>query len=134
MGEKWRWEELTEKIINACIAVHKTLGPGFLESIYHNALKIELVKLKLFFESEKEVTISYQGVAVGVHKIDLLVENEIIVELKTVEDLNKKYYAQVRSYLAALKKEVGLLVNFSGYAVDIRRVELGKTRSQGIVK
>jgi GxxExxY protein len=52
------------------------------------------------------------------------VEHEVIVELKTVEDLNKKYYAQVRSYLAALNKEVGLLINFSGYSVDIRRVEL----------
>lgn len=124
MEEKWRWEDLTEKIISACINVHKELGPGFLEGIYHNALKIEFTRLKLFFESEKEIKVIYHGVEVGTHKIDLLVENEIIVELKTVEDLNKKYYAQVRSYLAALNKEVGLLVNFSGYSVDIRRVEL----------
>jgi GxxExxY protein len=131
MEEKWRKEELTEKIIRACIEVHKILGPGFLESIYHNALKIELAKLKLFFESEREIKVFYQGVEVGVHKIDLLVENEIIVELKTVEDLNKKYYAQVRSYLAALNKEVGLLVNFSGYSVDVRRVELKKESAKG---
>jgi GxxExxY protein len=124
MGEKWRREELTEKIINACINVHKTLGPGFLESIYHNALKIELEKLNFAFESEKEVKVSYNGVEVGIHKVDLFIGNEIVVELKTVEDLNKKYYSQVRSYLAALKKEVGLLLNFSGYTVDIRRVEL----------
>jgi GxxExxY protein len=124
MGEKWRREELTEKVINACIIVHKTLGPGFLESVYHNALKIELEKLKFAFEQEKEVKVIYNGVEVGIHKVDLFVGNEIVVELKTVEDLNKKYYAQVRSYLAALKKDVGLLVNFSGYAVDIRRVEL----------
>jgi GxxExxY protein len=124
MGEKWRREDLTEKIINACINVHKELGPGFLESIYHNALKIELAKLKLFFESEKEIKVHYHGVEVGIHKIDLLIENEIIVELKTVEDLNKKYYAQVRSYLAALNKDVGLLVNFAGHSVDVRRVEL----------
>jgi len=130
MREKWRWEELTEKIINACITVHKTLGPGFLESIYHNALKIELARQKLCFESEKEIKVFYHDEAVGFHKIDLLVENEIIVELKTVEDLNKKYYAQVRSYLAALNKEVGLLVNLSGYVVDVRRVELKKTENQ----
>jgi GxxExxY protein len=61
----------------------------------------------------------------------LFVGNEIVVELKTVEDLNKKYYAQVRSYLAALKKDVGLLVNFSGYTVDIRRVELRQLMDQG---
>ena len=124
MGEKWRREDLTEKIISACISVHKELGPGFLEGIYHNALKVEFTRSKLFFESEKELKVYYRGVEVGIHKIDLLVEHEVIVELKTVEDLNKKYYAQVRSYLAALNKEVGLLINFSGYSVDIRRVEL----------
>lgn len=130
MGEKWRKEELTEKIIQACINVHKELGPGFLESIYHKALTLELGRLGLFFESEKEIRVHYTGVEVGIHKIDLLVEGEIVVELKTVEDLNKKYYAQVRSYLAALRREVGLLVNFSGYAVDVRRVELKKTKYQ----
>jgi len=124
MGEKWRREDLTEKIISACISVHKELGPGFLEGIYHNALKVEFTRSKLFFESEKELKVYYRGVEVGIHKIDLLVEHEVIVELKTVEDLNKKYYAQVRSYLAALNKEVGLLINFSSYSVDIRRVEL----------
>jgi len=124
MGEKWRREDLTEKIISACISVHKELGPGFLEGIYHNALKVEFTRSKLFFESEKELKVYYRGVEVGIHKIDLLVEHEVIVELKTVEVLNKKYYAQVRSYLAALNKEVGLLINFSGYSVDIRRVEL----------
>jgi GxxExxY protein len=130
MGEKWRREDLTEKIINACINVHKELGPGFLESIYHNALKTELKKLKLVFESEKEIKVFYHGVEVGIHKLDLLVESEVIVELKTVEDLNKKYYAQVRSYLAALRKEIGLLVNFSTHAVDIRRVELKKIKNE----
>ncbi|MCC7210748.1 MAG: GxxExxY protein [Candidatus Brocadia sp.] len=124
--EKWRKEELTEKIINACINVHKELGPGFLESIYHNALKIELERLNLAFESEKKVKIKYLGVEVGVHRIDLLVEDEIVVELKTVEDLNKKYYAQVRSYLKAFNKEIGLLVNFADFAIDVRRVELDR--------
>ncbi len=124
--EKWGKEDLTDKIINACIIVHKELGPGFLESIYHNALKIELERQKLAFESEKEVTVKYCDIEVGVHKIDLFIEYDIVVELKTVEDLNKKYYAQVRSYLNALKKEVGLLVNFADFTLDVRRVELVK--------
>jgi GxxExxY protein len=102
------------------------LGPGFLESIYHNALKIELERQKLDFESEKEVTVTYCDREVGIHKIDLFVEGEIVVELKTVEDLNKKYYAQVRLYIKALKKEVGLLINFSDFTLDVRRVELVK--------
>ncbi len=82
--------------------------------------------MNLLFESEKEVRVTYCGEDVGTHKLDLLVEGEIIVELKTVEELNKKYYTQVRSYLKALKKQVGLLVNFSSYKLDVRRVELEK--------
>jgi len=124
--EKWRKEDLTDKIINACINVHKELGPGFLESIYHNALKIELERQKLVFESEKEVKIKYRGIEVGSHRIDLFVEGEIVLELKTVEDLNKKYYAQVRSYLKAMNKEIGLLVNFADFTLDVRRVEVEK--------
>jgi GxxExxY protein len=113
---KWGKEEITDKIINACINVHKELGPGFLE----------LKKINLAFESEKEVRVIYCGKDVGTHKLDLLVDGEIVVELKAVEELNKKYYAQVRSYLKALKKQVGLLVNFSSYKLDVRRVELAK--------
>jgi GxxExxY protein len=124
--EKWGKVELTDKIINACINVHKELGPGFLENIYHNALLVELKKINLTIESQKEVRVIYCGNDVGTHKLDLLVEGEIVVELKAVEEINKKYYAQVRSYLKALKKRVGLLVNFSGYKLDVRRVELEK--------
>jgi GxxExxY protein len=124
--EKWGKEDLTDKIISACINVHKELAPGFLESIYHNALKIELERQKLAFESEKEIKVTYCDSEVGIHKIDLFVEGEIVVELKTVEDLNKKYYAQVRSYIKALNKEVGLLVNFADFTLDVRRVELMK--------
>jgi GxxExxY protein len=126
--EKWGKEELTDKIINACINVHKELGPGFLENIYHNALLVELKKIGLAIESEKVVRVIYCGKDVGTHKLDLLVEGEIVVELKTVEELNKKYYAQARSYLKAMKKQVGLLVNFSSYKLDVRRVELEKVQ------
>jgi GxxExxY protein len=119
--------ELTDKIINACISVHKELGPGFLESIYHNALLIEMKKRNIDFESEKEVIVFYDGSSVGVHKIDLFIENDIVLELKIVDDLNKKHYAQVRSYLKALHKPIGLLVNFWSYKLDVRRVELEKT-------
>src|SRR3990172_2037724 len=128
--EKWGKEDLTDKIINACIIVHKELGPGFLENIYHNALKIELERQKIAFVSEKEVRVRYRNIEIGVHKIDLFVEGEIVVELKTVEDLNKKYYAQVRSYIKALKKEVGLLVNFADFTLDVRRVELARKISR----
>ncbi len=121
--EKWGKEELTDKIINACINVHKELGPGFLENIYHNALKVELARQNLIFESEKEIKIFYQDVEIGIHRLDLFVEHEIVVELKTVEEISGKYYAQVRSYLKAVDKEIGLLVNFADSTVDVRRVE-----------
>lgn len=127
--EKGRREELTAKIIHACINVHKELGPGFLENIYHNALKIEFERQKLAFESEKEIEVKYLDNIVGIHRIDLLVEDEIVVELKTVEDLNTKYYTQVRSYLKAMKKEIRLLVNFADFTIDVRRVELERRRN-----
>jgi GxxExxY protein len=92
--EKWGNEVLTDKIIHACITIHKELGPGFLESIYHNALLIEMKKHNIAFEPEKEVIVSYCGSQVGIHKTDLFIENEIVLELKTVDDLNKKHYAR----------------------------------------
>ena len=117
-------EELTDRIIKACINVHTQLGPGFLESIYHKALEIELKKQGLEFETEEEYKILYDGIEVGTHRLDLLVEDAVIVELKTVEEMHNKYYAQLRSYLKATNKPVGLLVNFADFKVDVRRVEL----------
>ena len=73
-----------------------------------------------------QIKITYCSSDVGIHKIDLFVEGEIILELKAVEELGKKNYAQVRSYLKGLNKQVGLLVNFSSYKLDVRRVELEK--------
>jgi GxxExxY protein len=123
---KWRKEELTEKIIGACINVHKALGPGFLEIIYFNALVVELKKQGISFESEKDIHVLYDGIQVGIHKVDLLIEGEIVVELKAVDELNRKHYAQLRSYLSALNSAFGLLVNFSGSTLDVRRVEVAK--------
>ena len=121
--KKWKKEELTDRIISACINVHKELGPGFLEKFYRNALKIELKKLGLSFESEKEFCVFYQGALIGVQRLDLLVENEVILELKAVKEISGHDYAQLRSYLKAADKEIGLLINFAKSKIDIRRVE-----------
>ena len=94
-------EELTGKIIECIIAVHQELGPGFLESIYRRALLIEMRKQGLAAETEKEVIIYYDGQEVGRHRLDILAEERVVVELKTVESLSKAHYAQVRSYLKA---------------------------------
>lgn len=116
-------EELTGKIIECIIAVHQELGPGFLESIYRRALLIEMRKQGLAAETEKEVIIYYDGQEVGRHRLDILAEERVVVELKTVESLSKAHYAQVRSYLKATVLELGILVNFTGEKADFRRVE-----------
>lgn len=116
-------DPLTESIIEAIIAVHRALGPGFLESMYQRALVIELQRRGLAVTSEMEVPITYQGQLVGRHRLDLIINDSVILELKTVEDLSKAHYAQVRSYLKATGLPVALLVNFSKEKADFRRIE-----------
>ncbi len=115
-------EELTGKIIAAAIEVHRRLGPGFIESIYENALVLEMRKCGLAVEKEVEVPIDYDGIEIGKHRLDLLVENSIIVELKVVKDFDDVHFAIVRSYLRAAKKEHGLLINFAKTKLEVKRV------------
>ncbi|NVL90690.1 MAG: GxxExxY protein [Desulfobacterales bacterium] len=120
--EKHEFEELSKKIIGAAIQVHRELGPGFLESIYEEALKVELSEYGFHFDCQKEIKIEYLGVEVGMHRLDLLVENKIIVELKAVKELSDVHFAQLRSYLKATGMKVGLLLNFSKPTLEVRRV------------
>jgi GxxExxY protein len=117
-----QFEELSKKVIGAAIAVHKELGPGFLESIYEEALKVELNNNGVSSFSQKEIRIEYSGVVVGIHRLDLVVENQIIVELKAVKELADIHFAQVRSYLKATGLKIGLLLNFSKPTLEIRRI------------
>ena len=119
----YQQDKLTETIIECIIQVHQTLGPGFLESIYRKSLLIELRKRDLTVETEKEVTIYYDGQEVGKHRLDLLVAESRIIELKTVEALSKAHDAQVRSYLKATSLSVAILVNFAVERADFRRIE-----------
>src|SRR5262249_12873191 len=96
------YEDLTERIIGAAIEVHRTLGPGFLESVYEKALVIELCKRELKVERQKEIVITYDGIEVGTHILDLLVEETIVVELKAIKNLEDVHFAIVRSYLKAV--------------------------------
>jgi GxxExxY protein len=117
-----QFEELSNRVIGAAIQVHKELGPGFLESIYEQALKVELSESGLGFDSQKEIKVEYSGAEVGVHRLDLVVEEEIIVELKAVKELADIHFAQLRSYLKATDMNVGLLLNFSKPTLEVRRV------------
>ena len=110
-------QELTEQIIGAAIAVHKKLGPGFIESIYENALVIELKKRGLIVEQQKDVRIEYDSIEVGKHRLDILVNGTIVVELKAIKEFEDIHFAIVRSYLKALNLEHGLLINFGKVTV-----------------
>lgn len=116
-------DKLTETIIQSVIKVHQVLGPGFLESVYRKALLVELRRRGLAAETESDVVIYYEGEEVGHHRLDILVESRVIVELKTVEALSKTHYAQVRSYLKAASLRLAILVNFAGVKADFRRIE-----------
>jgi GxxExxY protein len=114
--------QLTEKIIGCAIEVHKKLGPGFLESIYENAFILELEKQNLHVERQQEVIVKYDGVEVGRHRLDLIANNTIVVELKAAKNIEDVHFAIVKSYLKALGKKHGLIINFSKPVLEIKRV------------
>lgn len=115
-------EELTEKIIGAAIRVHKELGPGFLESVYEEALAIEFRESGIRFERQKPLAILYRDQHVGEHRLDFLVENAVIVELKAIAALENIHFAIVRSYLRAASIDDALLLNFSSAPLTVKRV------------
>jgi len=116
------FEELSSRIIKSAIELHKELGPGFLESIYQKALPIQLKKDGMRVEEQKEVKIYFNGQEVGTHILDIVVEKEIIIELKTVKAFDDSHLAQLRSYLKATGLRVGLLINFAKATLQIKRV------------
>ena len=116
------FEVLSRKIIGVAIKVHRELGPGFLEHIYEEALKLELSNNKLKFECQKEIKIKYFGKEIGSHRLDLIIESKIILELKAVKEFNDIHFAQLRSYLKATQLKVGLLLNFAKPTLEIRRI------------
>ncbi len=106
-------DELAYKVIGAPMDVHRKLGPGFLESVYEEALCVELRERKVAFQRQFEVAINYKSYAVGKNRLDLLVEQKLIVELKTIERFAPIHQAQAISYLKATGLELALLINFN---------------------
>ena len=113
---------LTDRIIAAAIRVHKELGPGFLEAMDEEALAIELAAAGLVFERQKLLPVLYCEHLIGEHRLDFLVEQKVIVELKAISALEDVHFAIVRSYLKAANLDDALLLNFATARLTVKRV------------
>ena len=120
--DKHGLNSISEKIIGCAFQVSNTLGAGFLEKVYQNALFIELVNSGLQVEKEKAITIRYKERVVGEYFADLLINQQIIIEIKAVQSLNEIHQAQLLNYLKATKLHLGLLINFGTSKVQIKRM------------
>jgi GxxExxY protein len=114
-------QDITEKIIGCAMSVHRALGPGFLESVYTNALAHELVKNRLPVELRKAIKVTYDGVIVGDFFADMVIGGHIIVELKAVRALAPEHEVQLVNYLVATGIDIGLMLNFGASSLEIKR-------------
>jgi len=117
-------DPLTNKVIGICYEVHNTLGPGFVERIYLNALKMALGRTDLKYETEKEYAVRFDGEVVGKFRVDFLIEDKVILEVKSLQQgrIPKIFESQVISYLKAANLNVELLVNFGNRRCEVRRL------------
>ncbi len=115
-------EEITHKIIGCAMKVHSTLGNGFQEVICQRALAIEMEKQGLSFKREMEMTIFYEGIDIGIRRVDFFVEENIMVELKAVIKLEDVHLAQAMNYCQAYNLPIGLLINFGAKSLEFKRV------------
>ena len=115
-------KELSGRVIEAAIRVHKTLGPGFLESVYESALCIELATQEIAFERQKGVKLFYRDVVVGEHRLDIVVEGVLLVELKAVQAIEDIFFVVGRAQMKAAGLADGLLLNFHAMPLTIRRI------------
>jgi GxxExxY protein len=113
--------DLAGRLIGLAMKIHSTLGPGFLESVYHKALAHELEKAGIRFESEKPLNVFYDGVLIGEFVADFLIEDKLVVELKAVQTLAVAHEVQTVNYLTATGKDIGLLVNFGGERLEFKK-------------
>lgn len=121
-ADRRRLDEITESIIGCAYTVGNVLGCGFLEKVYENALKVELEREGIPVSQQHPVTVRYGGESVGEYVADLLVEGEVMVELKAVKSLEEVHLAQCLNYLKATGLKVCLLINFGKPRVEIKRI------------
>jgi GxxExxY protein len=118
-------KELSGRVIEAAIAVHKVLGPGFPEAVYAKALTVELRRAGIRYEQQKPVDIFYLGEVVGQHRLDLLVEGVLLVDLKAVSAIEDVFFALARAQMRAAGIADGLILNFATMPLTIKRVGPG---------
>ena len=123
--DKVYYDSLTEQIISCAYTVGNKLGYGFLEKVYENALAIELKSSGLYIETQKPIKVHYEGQVVGEYFADVIVDDDVILELKAVKKIQDVHFAQCQNYLKATGKKLGLLINFGGVRVNVRRVANG---------
>jgi GxxExxY protein len=122
INESYKHSDITGVIIGCAMKVHSTMGNGFQEVIYQRCLAVEMEKQGLKFRRELEMEIYYEGVNVGTRRVDFLVDDLIMVELKAISELNELHFAQALNYLEAYKLETRLLLNFGSKSLEVRRV------------
>lgn len=116
------FKELSFKIIGCAMEVHRTLGPGFLEAVYLNALTQELSLLNISFEMQKHLPVYYKGKLAGEYIADIIVDDKIILELKAVSRLNSSHTAQALNYLTATGLRLAIIINFGSGSLQSQRV------------
>jgi len=126
-----RFNVLTERIIGCAIEVHRNIGPGLLEHTYEAAMCVEMNQRRLAFERQAVFPINYKGIKISEHRVDLIVENMVVVELKSVDRYDPVFMAQILTYLRCTGLRVGLLINFNGRVLrsGVRRFLLDHLRA-----
>lgn len=119
---QYKYSDLTAKVINAAMTVHKFLGNGFQELIYQRALAIEFQKSSISFVREKEMSILYNNIEIGTRRVDFFIEDKIMLEIKALTKLEPVHFAQTLNYLEAYHLEIGLLINFGASRLEFKRL------------
>ena len=122
IDEKYKYSELTSKIIKCAMAVHSAMGNGFQEVIYQRALEIEMRLADIEFSREFEMPIFYREEQIGTRRVNFLVEGVVSVELKAITKLEDVHFAQAINYLEAYNLEIGLLINFGETSLNFKRL------------
>lgn len=122
IDEKYKYSELTGKIIGCAMEVHKYMGNGFQEVVYQRALSIELNMQGIAHIREQEMPLQYKGFDIGTRRVDFFIEDKIMLEIKAVKELEDVHLAQAINYLEAYGMEIGLLINFGNTSLQFKRV------------